>query len=141
MSGKLAPDPEGDSRMASSSEGSGDDLDAMFPEANEPSTTTQTFHAPNIQNLQQFPEPSPPFSDPNDSQTLGAESMDQTNGPESQTLHEALGGGSSLDAHQQQLSIAEREPGASWNTRKQQDEEARVNEQLLDRGFSLSKHV
>lgn len=125
--------------MQSSSEGSEDDLDAMFPEANEPSNTEHTPQASSLQNLQRFSELSPPASEPNDSQILGHETTDQANGPESQALTETYGGGNSLDAPEQQLSIAEQEPGASWNNRKQQDEEARVKELLLDKGFSLSE--
>ncbi|KAL9003206.1 MAG: hypothetical protein Q9188_003921 [Gyalolechia gomerana] len=132
-------DPEGDSRMQSSSEGSEDDLDAMFPKADEPSNTTQIPQSTNIQNLQQFSELSPPSSEGlTDSQILGQEPMEQTNGAEASSAKENFGGESSTSVPQQQLSIADREPGASWNTRKQRDEEDRVKEHLLDKGFSLS---
>ncbi|KAL9598218.1 MAG: hypothetical protein Q9219_004638 [cf. Caloplaca sp. 3 TL-2023] len=134
-------DPEGDSRMQSSSEASGEeDLEAMFPKADEPPNTLPTPQPTSLPNLQQFSELSPPSSnDPADSQTLHPEPMDQTNGVENSTsAPEGLGAASSADASQQQLSIAEREPGASWNTRKQMDEEDRTKALLLDKGFSLS---
>ncbi|KAL9030312.1 MAG: hypothetical protein Q9196_001562 [Gyalolechia fulgens] len=132
-------DPEGDSRMQSSSEGSEDDLDAMFPKADEPSTNTQTHQSSNIQNLQHFSELSPPSSEgPADSQNLGQDPMDQTNGAETSSAKENFGGEGTTSVPQQHLSVADREPGASWNTRKQRDEEDRVKEQLLDKGFSLS---
>ncbi|KAL8721685.1 MAG: hypothetical protein Q9225_001685 [Loekoesia sp. 1 TL-2023] len=132
-------DLEGDSRMQSSSEGSEDDLDAMFPKANEPPDTAQPLPASNIQNLQQYSELSPPSSeDPTDSRTLGHEPMDQINGAEGLSAKDSFSGESALNAPQQQLSIADREPGASWNTRKQKDDEDRVKEHLLDKGFGLS---
>lgn len=133
-------DPEGDSCMASPSEGSIEELDAMFPEDNEPSATVRTPQPANLQNLQQFSELSPPSSEgPTDSQTLIPDLMDQTNGAKDPGFQGIFGGGSAVDSTQKQLSIADREPGASWNTRKQQDEENRVKENLLDKGFSLSE--
>ncbi|KAL9018303.1 MAG: hypothetical protein Q9185_004406 [Variospora sp. 1 TL-2023] len=133
-------DAEGDSRMHSSSEASSDDLNAMFPEANEPADAARTPPSSNIQNLQQFSELSPPASEgPADSQTSGRYFTDPTNGAGGSISAENLGGSGFMGGSQQQLSIAEREPGASWNTRKHQDEETRVKEQLLDRGFSLSE--
>ncbi|KAL8933144.1 MAG: hypothetical protein Q9216_006504 [Gyalolechia sp. 2 TL-2023] len=132
-------DPEGDERMHSSSEGSEDDLDAMFPKSDEPSITTQVPQPTNIQNLQQFSALSPPSSEgPADSQILSQEPVDQTNGAEASSAKESFDGESSTGVPQQQLSIADREPGASWNSRKQREEEDRVKEHLLDRGFSLS---
>ena len=126
--------------MQSSSEGSEDDLDAMFPEANEPANSVQTPQFSNIQNLQQYSELSPPSSeDPRDSRSLGYEPMDQTNGAEGSSVKASFSGDGAVNVSQQQLSIADREPGASWNNRKQNDEENRVKEHLLDKGFSLSK--
>ncbi|KAI4265888.1 MAG: hypothetical protein L6R35_007020 [Caloplaca aegaea] len=143
---RFTPDPseqtdaEGDSRMHSSSEASSDDLNAMFPEANEPADAARTPPSSNIQNLQRFSELSPPASEgPADYQTSGRYFTDPTNGADGSIPAENLGGGGFMGGSQQQLSIAEREPGASWNTRKHQDEETRVKEQLLDRGFSLSE--
>lgn len=127
--------------MQSSSEGSEDDLDAMFPKADDPSTTNQHPQTPHhIQNLQQFSELSPPASDgPADSQLLSQEPMDQMNGPEASTMKEIMETEYDPNAPSPpQLSIAEKEPGASWNTRKQREEEDRVKEHLLDKGFSLS---
>lgn len=128
--------------MASSSEGSVDDAESMFPEANEPSTAVQTPRASNLQNQQQFSELSPPASDgPTDPQLLGYDPMNQANTAEVPIFPDAFAGASYVDSQPQgQLSIADQEPGSSWNTRKHQDEEARVRENLLDKGFSLSEH-
>ncbi|KAL9007857.1 MAG: hypothetical protein Q9173_006959 [Seirophora scorigena] len=133
-------DAEGDSQMQSSSEASSEDLNAMFPEANESANAPQTPLSSNVQNLQQFSELSPPASEgPGDPQLPARDLGDPTNGAESAGLAENYGGGGLMAGPPQQLSIAEREPGASWNTRKHQDEEARVKELLLDSTFSLSE--
>lgn len=128
--------------MASSSEGSVDDIDTMFPEANEPTTTVQTPQASNLQNQQQFSELSPPASEgPADSQLSGYDPMDHTNAADVPSFQYDFAGANSMDPQSQgQLSIADREPGSSWNTRKHQEEEARVRENILDKGFSLSEH-
>ncbi|KAL8824822.1 MAG: hypothetical protein Q9170_008029 [Blastenia crenularia] len=132
-------DPEGDSRMQSSSEGSEDDLDAMFPRANEPPNTTHIPQSSHLHNLQQFSGLSPPSSEAADSQNLGHEPMEQANSAEVPDTSDTFVG--DMNAPHQMLSIADREPGASWNTRKQKDEEDRVKEHLLDKGFSLSTLV
>ncbi|KAL8736160.1 MAG: hypothetical protein Q9166_000315 [cf. Caloplaca sp. 2 TL-2023] len=137
-------DPEGDVRMQqpSSSEASEDDLNTLFPEANETSNTaTLTPRNSNMENLRQFSELSPPTSqDPTDPRSFGNEPMDYgMNGGEgsSPNIMELLGGEASVGPSNRELSIGEREPGASWNNRKQKEEEERVGEQLLDKSFNL----
>lgn len=127
--------------MQSSSEGSEDDLDSMFPKADDPSTTTQNPQTPHIQNLQQFSELSPPASEgPTDSQILSQEPVDQPNASAAALMQDIIDTETDTNAPpQQQLSIAEKEPGASWNTRKQKEDEDRVKENLLDKGFSLKE--
>ncbi|KAI4255706.1 MAG: hypothetical protein LQ352_002423 [Teloschistes flavicans] len=138
------PDPEGDARMQSSSEGSEDDLDAMFPDANAvPDLVPDSGHPlqqSNPLNLQQFSELSPPASqDPGDSRTLGSDPMDYANGGEESMTSAPFGPESPVEGPHQNLSIADREPGASWNNRKHQDEEERMKDLVLDRGFSMRK--
>ncbi|KAL8753634.1 MAG: hypothetical protein Q9184_005364 [Pyrenodesmia sp. 2 TL-2023] len=127
--------------MASSSEGSVDDIDAMFPEANEPLASVQTPQASNLQNQKQFSELSPPASEgPADSQLSGFDAMDQANAADLPSFQYDTAGAIYVDPQPQgQLSIADREPGSSWNTRKHQEEEARVRENILDKGFSLKE--
>ncbi|KAI4169671.1 MAG: hypothetical protein LQ348_007237 [Seirophora lacunosa] len=123
--------------MQSSSEASSEDLNAMFPEANESANAPQTPLSSNTANLQQFSELSPPASEgPGDPQLPARDLGDSTNGAEHSVLAENF---EAMAGPPQQLSIAEREPGASWNTRKHQDEEARVKELLLDSTFSLKE--
>ncbi|KAL8787153.1 MAG: hypothetical protein Q9213_002369 [Squamulea squamosa] len=136
-------DPEGDVQMQSSSEASEDDLNAMFPEANEPSNTA-TFtpqHSSVYDNLRQFSELSPPTSqDPTDPRSLGNDPMESAaNGGEasSSNITDLLEDDGSMGASKRDLSVAEREPGASWNNRKHKEEEDRLKEQLLDKNFSL----
>ncbi|KAL8686736.1 MAG: hypothetical protein Q9218_006902 [Villophora microphyllina] len=131
--------------MQSSSEGSEDDLDAMFPNANEvpelvPDSSRASPQQSVSQNLQQFSELSPPASqDPGDSRTFGTDPMDYANGGEesSTSAFFAFENNTVADTSHKNLPIAEREPGASWNNRKQQDEEERVKEHILDKNFSL----
>ncbi|KAL8863066.1 MAG: hypothetical protein Q9178_000439 [Gyalolechia marmorata] len=136
-------DPEGDVRMQSSSEASEDDLDAMFPKASEPSNTANlTPQNTNItENMRQFSELSPPTSqDPTDPRGFGNDPMESAaNGGEasSSNIRGFFENEVSPVASKKDLSVAEREPGASWNNRKHKDEEDRVKEQLLDKSFSL----
>ncbi|KAL8811877.1 MAG: hypothetical protein Q9223_007436 [Gallowayella weberi] len=139
-------DPEGDSRMQQSSSEE-DDLDAMFPEASEPPNTANLIpRNSNIENLRKFSELSPPNSqDPEDSRSWGNDLMEQagahsaSNGGEksSSNIHDVINSEGLGPSPHKDLSIAEREPGASWNNRKTKDEEDRVKEQLLDKNFSL----
>ncbi|KAL8666967.1 MAG: hypothetical protein Q9168_007363 [Polycauliona sp. 1 TL-2023] len=137
-------DPEGDVQMQSSSEGSEDDLDSMFPKANEPSDTTTLTPQQNSNlygNMQQFSELSPPTSqdptdprNPSNDQTDSAAKSGEAPGL---NIGDLLQGGEFGSASKKDLSVAEREPGASWNNNKHRMEEERVKEQLLDRTFSL----
>ncbi|KAL8884778.1 MAG: hypothetical protein Q9192_006772, partial [Flavoplaca navasiana] len=139
-------DPEGDVRMQSSSEGSEDDLNDMFPEANQPSNTaTLTPQNSNMyQNMQQFSELSPPTSqDPIDPRNFGNDPIDSTTkeGESSRAnISDILQTRDVGSAPKKDLSVAEREPGASWNNGKHRAEEERVGEQLLDKNFSLREH-
>ncbi|KAL8712328.1 MAG: hypothetical protein Q9220_003479 [cf. Caloplaca sp. 1 TL-2023] len=133
-------DPEGDLQMRSSTEPSEDDLDAMFPDANEPPNNSVHTPEPSIsKNLQQFSELSPPTSqDPVvDSRNFGSETMDVGGGSGSGDIEYGQGDSFGESAGSRALSIADREPGASWNNRKQRDEEERTREHVLDKGFSL----
>lgn len=122
----------------SSSEEPEEDLDAMFPTA----TTSLTPQNSNVENLRQFSELSPPSSqDPIDPRNSGNDPSDYgANGGEgsSSNIHDLMNSESPMDhPTNREKTIAEREPGASWNHRKQKDEEDRVKEQLLDKNFSL----
>ncbi|KAL8679282.1 MAG: hypothetical protein Q9186_004426 [Xanthomendoza sp. 1 TL-2023] len=139
-------DPEGDSRMQQSSSEE-DDLDAMFPEPYEPpNTASLTPQNSNLDNLRQFSELSPPNSqDPTDSRSWGNDLMEHAgphsglNGGEgsSSNIHDLINSEGSGPPPHRELSVAEREPGASWNNRKTKEEEDRVKELLLDKNFSL----
>ncbi|KAL8847036.1 MAG: hypothetical protein Q9221_007896 [Calogaya cf. arnoldii] len=139
-------DPKEDVHMQSSSEGSEDDLDSMFPEANQPANTaTLTPQNSNLyENLQQFSDLSPPTSqDPTDSRNLGNDRTDSraNMGQLSSTnINDVLQTGEAVPMSTKDLSVAEKAPGASWNNGKHQAEEDRAREQLLDRSFSLRKH-
>ncbi|KAL8705865.1 MAG: hypothetical protein Q9201_001013 [Fulgogasparrea decipioides] len=131
-------DAEGDTKMVSSSEGSEDDLDAMFPDANEPPGIADTPELTHSHNVQQFSELSPPTSqDPTDSRNLETDLIDFANGGEGSSTSAMYGNDSAVDVSQKNLPIADREPGASWNNRKQQDEEERAKEHIVDKSFSL----
>ena len=133
-------------RMQSSSDGSEDDLNDMFPEANQPSNTA-TLTPQNsglYQNVQQFSELSPPASqDPIDPRNFGTDTIDPTtkNGESSRSnINDSSQTRDSGSAPKKDLSVAEREPGASWNNGKHQAEEDRVRELLLDKNFNLREH-
>ncbi|KAL8913183.1 MAG: hypothetical protein Q9171_001977 [Xanthocarpia ochracea] len=136
-------DLEGDVRMQSSSEASEDDLDAMFPKANEPSNTANLTHQNTsiTENMRQFSELSPPTSqDPTDPRSFVNDPMESAaNGGEASSSNSRgfFENEVSAVALKKDLSVAEREPGASWNNRKHKDEEDRVKDQLLDKNFSL----
>ncbi|KAL8896205.1 MAG: hypothetical protein Q9207_007822 [Kuettlingeria erythrocarpa] len=134
-------DAEGDSHMASSSEGSVDDADSMFPDANEPSTAVQTPQTSNLQYKQQFSELSPPASEgPTDPQLSGYDPMNQANNADVSSFPDAFAGITYVDSQAQGgPSLADQKPGSSWNSRKHQDEEALVREDLLDKSFSLKE--
>ncbi|KAL8640724.1 MAG: hypothetical protein Q9228_002381 [Teloschistes exilis] len=143
MSGNMPPgDAEGDARMHSSSEGSADDLDPMFPDANSvPDLVPSSGNAlppSNSQNLQQFSEISPPTSqDPGDSRTLGSDPMDYANGGEESMTSALFDSEGPADSSHPNLSVADCEPGASWHNAKHVDEEERMKEHVLDRKFSM----
>lgn len=129
--------------MHSSSEGSAEDIDTMFPDANDVpdlvSGSANVLPPSNSQNLQQFSELSPPTSqDPGDSRTLGSDPMDYANGGEELTPA-LFGSERPADSSHQDLSVADCEPGASWQNTKQQDDEDRMREHVLDRVFSMRK--
>ncbi|KAI4240313.1 MAG: hypothetical protein L6R42_011546 [Xanthoria sp. 1 TBL-2021] len=131
-------DPEGDVRMQSSSEGSEDDLDPMFPNENQPSNTANlTPQNSNLyENMQQFSELSPPTSqDPADPRSFRNDPMETNTGQASS--YDLLQTGESGSVSTNDLSVADRAPGASWNNSKHKGEEDRAKEQLLDKNFSL----
>lgn len=126
--------------MHSSSEASEEDLDAMFPDSNEPPELVHTPQTSHTQNLQQFSELSPPTSqDPGDSRMLGSDLAEYANGGEGSSASGMSGNDNIVDISHKNLSIADREPGASWNTRKQKEEEERIKEQVVDKSFNLRK--
>ncbi|KAI4221822.1 MAG: hypothetical protein LQ349_007757 [Xanthoria aureola] len=136
-------DPEGDVRMQSSSEGSEDDLDPMFPDENQPSNTAtltpQT--SDRYQVIQSFSELSPPTSqDPTDPLSFGNDPTESASKPgqaSSSNLNNLLQTGESGSVSTKNLSIADKAPGASWDNCKHKGEEDRAKEQLLDKNFSL----
>ncbi|KAL8998018.1 MAG: hypothetical protein Q9169_002858 [Polycauliona sp. 2 TL-2023] len=151
---------EGDVRMqSSSSESSEDEMNNttnIFPGAEEPLQYSTFTMAPldstQSENWlqQQRAELSPPTSqdpilpDPPDFRDAGIGTLDTSgNSGEASKLsiNDILQGGESGSASKKDLSVAEREPGASWNNPKHRMEEERVKEQLLDRNFSLRKDL
>ncbi|KAL9576797.1 MAG: hypothetical protein Q9212_006810 [Teloschistes hypoglaucus] len=114
----------------------------MFPDANAVPDLVQgsanVLPPSNSQNLQQFSELSPPTSqDPADSRTLGSDPMDYANGAEQSITPALFASEGPANSSHPDLSVADCEPGASWQNLKQQDDEDRVREQVLDRAFSM----
>lgn len=132
--------------MQSSSEGSEDDLDPMFPDENQPSNTANmTPQNSNLyENMQQFSELSPPTSqdptDPRNFRNDPMESATNTGQASSSNINDLLQTGESGGVSTKDLSVADRAPGASWNNSKHKGEEDRAKEQLLDKNFSLREH-
>ncbi len=133
--------------MQSSSEGSEDDLDPMFPDENQPSNTAtltpQT--SDRYQVIQSFSELSPPTSqDPTDPRSFGNDPMESAAKPDqasSSNLNDLLQTRESSSVSTKNLSIADKAPGASWDNCKHKGEEDRAKEQLLDKNFSLREYA
>ena len=125
---------------SSSEEDAQEELDAMFPDENEPPGLVHTPPTSNTQNMRQFSELSPPMSqEPGDVQTMDNGLMDNDDAGEGSSSGGPYGQDNATDLPQKHLTIAEREPGSTWNTRKQKDDEERVREFVVDKAFHLRK--
>ncbi|KAL8869273.1 MAG: hypothetical protein Q9174_004393 [Haloplaca sp. 1 TL-2023] len=134
-------DPEGDAKMDSSSdEDTQGEIDALFPDENEPPGLVHTPPTSNTLNERRFSEISPPMSqEPGDVQAMDNGIMDNGDVGEGPSSGGLYGQDNAPDVSQKNLTIAEREPGATWNTRKQRDDEERTREQVVDTAFHLRK--
>ena len=128
-------DADGDSQMRSSS--SEDEVDNMYPDADDPATP------PHDSNSSRFINPilSPPHTQdpPQRLETREEDPMEISQGQNifvDQAVQDQIPTRSSGG----QPSIEEQAPGAMWSNRKAREDTQRALEQVVDKGFNLREY-